>query len=58
MATMLRWRWVLLAWMIGGCLLAYGVLVEIELRREVGGGLRRFTGHGCLVPKLPRLTDE
>jgi len=39
---MLRWRWVLLLWLIGGLATAYGVAVELEVRAAVGGGFNRF----------------
>ena len=38
---MLRWRWVLVRWVIGAVLTAYGVWVELEVRASVGTGARR-----------------
>lgn len=39
---MLRWRWVLVLWVIGGAMTAYGVWVELEVRSTIGTGAKRF----------------
>ncbi|MDA3962859.1 MAG: hypothetical protein PF961_18910 [Planctomycetota bacterium] len=39
---MLRWRYVVVMWLIGGALTAYGVMVEIQVRAAVGSGLYRL----------------
>lgn len=38
---MLRWRWVLLLWLIGAAMTVYGVWVELEVRASVGTGAKR-----------------
>ena len=42
---MLRLRWVILIWLAGLLVLAYGIAVEMGVRAEIGSGARRFAAH-------------
>lgn len=42
---MLRWRWVLVLWLLGGALTVYGVVIELKVRAAVGSGLYRVLAH-------------
>ena len=44
-SSMLRLRWVILIWVIGLLVMAYGFAVELGIRYEVGSGPRRFAAH-------------